>query len=692
MPRLTPIATLLLFPALVSAAETSVEHIQVHHHQAYRGNVPAEHLPQAIDVLSRDEFDQLALTRFQDALDNSASIARQNNGGGLWDSYSLRGFPGNENMPSGYLINGFNGGRGFSGHRDLSNVEYVEILKGPGSALYGRSEPGGTINIVTRKPAFDTQGYIKASHGRFEQNRVEADYTTGLSEDLAFRVNGAVQDYGSFRDYVNSDKKVITPSLLWQINSDSSLLYEFEYLEQSQLFDRGLVVLNNNFDSLPRERYLGEPTDGPTEISARGHQLTFQQDLANGWAFNAGISYRDSDLSGFSSDAELAVARQSIYDDGQTLTRQRRFRDYWSEDLSVRAEISGSLQLLGLEHNLMLGADGYDYDLYNYLGRYRGAKGSYAINIFNPQYGVAVPGTVNPLYANLEHQKAYGVYIQDIIRLHQDWQLLIGLRLDKVKQSLEEQVNATFADKSFTERSPRLGLVYDVTPHLQWYASYSEGFLPLSGADYLGRGFDPESSRSKEMGLKWHQDGASWTLAVFDGTKTNILTSDPINVGFAAPLGEAQSTGVELDLSYPLTEDLKLDLSYAWLDTRTLNNALSLDWGVEIPAGSRLVNVPKHTASLALNQHFAALGFSHNAGVRWRYQSERLGDSVQPSYLLPSYSLTHLFLHTELDANWQLELNIDNLFDKNYVLNSYSALWTVPGEPRSYRVGVRYGF
>ena len=151
---LNPISMLLAAQDALSGdpiAEADIERLSIHYRQAYRGNVSATELPQAISVLDEQLIKDAGLTRFQDVLDYSASVARQNNGGGLWDSFSLRGFPGNENMPSGYLINGFNGGRGFSGHRDLSNVAYVEILKGPGSALYGRAEPGGTVNIVTKK-------------------------------------------------------------------------------------------------------------------------------------------------------------------------------------------------------------------------------------------------------------------------------------------------------------------------------------------------------------------------------------------------------------------------------------------------------------------------------------------------------------------------------------------------------------
>ena len=264
--------------------DTDIERLSIHYRQAYRGNVSSTELPQAISVLDEQLIKDAGLTRFQDVLDYSASVARQNNGGGLWDSFSLRGFPGNENMPSGYLINGFNGGRGFSGHRDLSNVAYVEILKGPGSALYGRSEPGGTVNIVTKKPQYETSGYLKASAGSFDQYRLEGDVTSGLTDNLAFRINGAWQEHDSFRDYVFSDKKIVTPSVRWQISEKASLLYEMEYLKQEQLFDRGIIVLNNDINTVPRSRYLGEPNDGATEVNATGHQLTYDYELNDDWS------------------------------------------------------------------------------------------------------------------------------------------------------------------------------------------------------------------------------------------------------------------------------------------------------------------------------------------------------------------------------------------------------------------------
>lgn len=663
-----------------------------HQHQAYRGNIPRAELPQAIQVIEKSTFQDLALTRFQDVLDFSASIARQNDGGGLWDSFSLRGFPGNENMPSSYLINGFNGGRGFSGHRDVSNIEQIEILKGPGSALYGRSEPGGTINIITRKPQFMSEGYVKVTRGSFEQQRVEGDYTQAISDQLALRVNGAVQDYGSFRDYVTSDKQVITPSLLYKLNDDASLLYEFEYLKQEQLFDRGYVVLNNDFKTVPRSRYLGEPGDGPTTIESTGHQLTYQQQLSSDWSFNTGVGYRESELNGFSSDAELAAGRQSLYDDGVTLTRQRRYRDYYSKDTTLRAEFSGELSLAGMTHNLLIGADAYDYELFTLLGRYRGVRGSYVININDPVYGVAVAGTPATLYANLEHQQATGVYLQDQIELTDRWRALVGVRVDTYDQEIHEQLKNVVSHADDTQVSPRMGVVFVVNPAMTIYSSYSEGFVPLSGTDYAGNAFKPELSESVEVGTKINLADWALTIALFDAEKTNMLTTDPVNAGFSATLGAVNSRGIEIDVSGALTDSLEAQISYTYLDTGTAVDSVNIEWGVLVPAGSPISNVPDHSVSAMLKQQLRIYNRDANIGVRVRYISERLGDTVNPNYQLPAYTLMSVFGSFAITPRWQVEAVVDNLFDENYVLNSYSPLWTQPGEPRSARVSLRYDF
>ncbi|NWL17184.1 TonB-dependent siderophore receptor [Pseudoalteromonas sp. Scap03] len=687
----------LIYLACLSASAQSIaqsqpiEKIAVTYKQAYRGDIPQKQMPQSIETLDNAVLDQKGITQLQDALDFSASISRKNNSGALWDSFSIRGLSGNENMPSGYLINGFSGGRGFSGPRDVSNIEYIEVLKGPGSALYGRSEPGGTVNIVTKKPQFEQQGELKLSLGSDNFNRVEGDYTNGINDNTAFRINGAWQDSDSYRDEVYTHKKVVTPSIYHQINASTSITYEFEYVDLAQLFDRGVVVLNDNFNTVPSSRYLGNPNDGDTQVYSRGHQVTLNHDINNEWSLVVGANYRSSTLTGFSSDAELAPSRQSLFDDGRTLTRQQRYRDYEVDDTSLKFELSGHFDTAGITHHLLIGADAYKYDLRTGLYRYRGGNGTYTVDIYQPNYNVARP-EVGLLYENNEQQDAYGIYVQDQMDLTDKIKLLVGLRFDSVDQDILETKSGVLSSSSQSQVSPRVGLVYELNNAVTLYSSYSEGFLPLSGTDANGDPFGFEYSDSFEVGAKFSYQGITGTLALFDATKSNMLVADPVNVGFSAPIGKANSKGAELDLSTYITDDTKFNLSYAYIDASTANDIINADWGVPIKKGSPLVNVPKNNLNLTLSHQMAVLGKELELGASYQYTSERLGDAADLTFNLPSYQLVGIFGQVNLTERTKLNISVNNIFDEEYAQSSYNALWVYPGAPTQFKMSLAYQF
>ena len=185
--------------------------------QAYRGDFDPFDVPQAELVIDSKVLRNAGAVSLDQALDLSASVARKNNFGGLWNSFAVRGFVGDENLPSNYLVNGFNAGRGFGGARDLSGIESVEVLKGPRAALYGRGEPGGTINLVTKRPTFESAGEVRFSVGSFDTYRTDVDWTTPVSDTVAVRLVGFYEDADSFRDTVETRKRGASPSLAWRI-------------------------------------------------------------------------------------------------------------------------------------------------------------------------------------------------------------------------------------------------------------------------------------------------------------------------------------------------------------------------------------------------------------------------------------------------------------------------------------------
>lgn len=153
-----------------------------------------------------------------------------------------------------------------------------------------------------------------------------------------------------------------------------------------------------------------------------------------------------------------------------------------------------------------------------------------------------------------------------------------------------------------------------------------------------------------------------------------------------------RSRGIEVDVQGALTASLDAQLSYTFLDTATRVDSVNIEWGVLVPAGSPIANVPEHSFNLMLKQRLRIDNRDAAVGTRVRYISQRLGDTVNPNYQLPAYALASIFGTFAITPRWQIEAVVDNLFDEVYVKNSYSPLWSQPGEPRNARVSVRYDF
>ena len=403
------------YPLAASAADTdsSPEVVVVGQKQPYRSisatgatktDTLLMDLPQSARVLTADLLQDVGAVKFSDALDLASGIARQSNLGGLWDSYAMRGFTGDPNFGSDFLVNGFNSSRGYNGQRDSANTNTVEILKGPASALYGRGDPGGTVNITTKKPLFQPSQTIEQSVGNYSTYRTAVDLTGPLSETVAYRLNAAYQNGNSFRDTEHSESYVISPSFIWMISPDTTLSYEMEAVQQRTPFDRGVLAVNGRLGLIPNSRFLGEPGDGPITIKSLGHQLFVQHQFNDDWSLQSGLSYRESSLNGLSTEASKLLA------DGRTLWRQHRLRDFSATDTSGRVELLGKTATGSVVNNLLFGIDAYRFDDDRVLMRANPtAAVPYAIDIYNPVYGQSVPAAMTLNISTKEKQRAHGL-------------------------------------------------------------------------------------------------------------------------------------------------------------------------------------------------------------------------------------------------------------------------------------------
>lgn len=669
--------------------------------QHYRGDVPLEELPQAVQVISSELLQEVGAVRLNDALDLAAGVSRQNTYGGVWDSFAIRGFAGDLNVPSGYLVNGFNSGRGFGGLRDTSSVERIEVLKGPGSALFGRGEPGGTVAITTKKPTFQTEGSISVAGGSDSFRRGEGDFTTPLGDAVAIRVNGAIEDSDSFRDTLESKRYFASPSALIRIGEQTSLSYEFEWSRQEIPFDRGVVAVNGRLGAIPNSRFLGEPGDDLNVAKVRGHQLELQHNFAGDWTLLVGGAYRETELTGFGQSPELVASRQPFFTDGQTLSRQRRFTDYESSDMTTRAEISGTFSTGALTHHLLVGADYEEFELDRFQTRYRPPVFNStstlaqlnAVNIYQPVYGnLAVPNAF--VFDDTEEQTAYGIYLTDQIDLTDRFKLRLGGRYDWFEQTIDNRLTVLQPPKQdVTAFSPQVGLVYEPFDSISFYAAFAKGFRPNSGFDFNRNPFEPEKTESYEVGMKFTSadQKLGGTVALFTMDKTNVITADPINSGFSLAIGEAKSKGVEVEFSGELPAQFRVQFSYAYTDAESASSVLDPDFRMVVNAGDPLINIPEHNASVLLFKDIDVGGRELTLGLGAKYISERLGETGTQFYL-PEYTLVRLLASYQLFDKLTISGEVNNLTDERYYPASYSALWVAAGAPRQYQMRATYEF
>ena len=670
--------------------------------QAYRGDFALSEIPQSIDVINAATLEENSIIRLNDALDLNASVARQNTLGGLWDSFAIRGFAGDENIPTGYLVNGFNGGRGFGGERDTAGIERIEVLKGPAAALLGRGEPGGTVNLVTKQAQIgDTFGTLGVQFASFDRLRSEADVNVAITDSISARLIGYIEDGDTFRDTVEEYRWGFLPSIGVAIGPDTRLTYDLEKTHVEVPFDRGIVVLNGDFDTVPRDRYLGEPGDGDHIARAEGHSLRLQHDFSGAWSLLLGGSIRDTLLTGTSSDPELAVSRQPIFQDGRSLSRQRRSRVYDSRQLVVRGEVSGQFATGGLHHRILIGADHDEFDNLQDFRRVRppsvasdpSDEAAYVIDILDPVYGRFPLPTPLPQNNRLDEQKSTGFFVQDQIELIDRLQVRIGARFDDFTLRTENYLTAVDSERSDSRISPQFGVVYELAPALMLYAAYGEGFRANIGTDANGRIFDPEISKSMEAGAKLSLlNGAlTGTFTFYQLEKNNVLASDTNNPGFSVAIGEARSRGVELDLDGRLPGGVDVLLSYAYVDAQSRSSVLDPNFSFVIEPGDPLINIPDHTLNLQASKAFQIGGRRAKLGGGVQYVGERLG-ATGTDFVLPDHTLARLFGEVDVLQDVTLYGTIANVFDADWYANSYSQLWVQPGAPRTATVGIRAGF
>ena len=645
---------------------------------AARSGGGAFETPQAISTIGRPLIDALGAQRLNDVLDHVPGVSRQNDFGGTWDNIALRGFAGHEDTGMSLLRNGMAGNRGYNAPRDSANTERFEFLRGPVGALYGVSEPGGTLNVVTRQAPLPGEALpgrrIELQLGRWNARRLALDVGARLGGSAALRLNAAAEHSGSFRDHVRQRRELLAPALAWQPAPGTTLHYDGEWLRQRAPLDRGVVAVAGQLGRVPVSHFYGEPADGDITLVNRTHQLRITQRLAEAWQWQAGLLARRGSMGGDSSYGHAyGAGLASLAEDGW-LWRQRRRRDFHSSDLGLQLDLLGTLQTGGVTHRLLLGLEGFRFRLAQQMQRTPGAQwAAYGIDVFRPVYRGAPLPEPQAFLSTHERQHGLGAYLQDEVALGQAWRLLLGLRHDRYAQRVHDRLGGAVQAQHLAATTPRIGLGWLPAEGWAAYASAGASFRPNVGVDVHGQAFVPERGRAREAGLKWQAAGGRLAagLAAFDIAKRQVLAADPEHPDFSLASARARSRGVEAELRGQLAPGWR-GLAVATRLTRALPQ------------------IPRASASLLL-WHDRPLGQGLlTLGGGLTHVGARSGDTGTP--WLPSYTTARLSLQWQPQESRSVSLQVDNLFDRRWYASAYNDAWVTPGTPRRVTLALRQGF
>lgn len=626
-------------------------------------------IPQSISVILATVLKDLGSTNVERALEFAGGVSKQNNFGGLTlYEYSVRGFTTSE-----FYQDGFSANRGYPSTPDTANIERIEVLKGPAASLYGRGDPGGTVNIVTKKPQPEAFTTLQTSAGSWDRYRTALDVNTPLDSEgrVLSRVNLAVEDNHSFRDHVDSKRVFVAPSFSWQLDPDTHLLVESEFVRHSSTFDRGIVANTG----MSHSTFLGEPNDGNIDNHNNRIQMALEHHLNDAWKLRLASHYKQGSLWGDASESRALNA------DGHTVNRRYRERSTGWHDSITQLELRGLFDIGSWQHELLIGTE---YEDYRKKERVTAIDGDYPIDIYKPVYGQPKPNGKRSGTDFFEQTKSHALNLQDQIIFTDRLRGMIGARFEHFEQSTDDfarnHVKSRQTHDAFTQRA---GLLYQLTPQVGVFANASTSFKPNSGLDAGGKSFKPEEGVGYEVGIKSElfNERLSATLAAFHIEKENVLALDPATDTNRA-MGKARSQGFDLQVTGQVTDAIRVIGAFAYIDAEVTKG------DKDIPTGSRILGVAKRSGSLLGVYEFqdGALRGS-DLGAAFTYVGDRSGEAGT-GFELPAYHTVDLLAHYKATENVTVGLNLNNLFDEKYYERSYSRYWANPGEPRNLTVSL----
>ncbi|MBF8720309.1 TonB-dependent receptor [Pseudomonas guariconensis] len=653
---------------------------------ALKIDAPLRDIPQTVNVVPESVIKDQGAQSMEDVLKNVPGVGLSN-GDGQRDQVTIRGF----NAIGDMYIDGVRDDALY--FRDLSNIERVEVIKGPAAVLYGRGSSGGLINSVSKKPGFDPKHEVGMTLDTEGKRRTQFD--TGWADpqgNQAYRLTGAFEDSDTFRDDGYIDRKAIAPSAYFRLSDDLELNLGATYLYDKRLIDFGIPALGNRPVDVDRDKRFG--SGDADQDYARSEVFSFTASLDyrinDDFTLTNTSRYYHYDLDRNNTLADSSPTRFVTAPNGELLVKLNRgnvARDEYG--VFNQTELKQQAQLAGMRHNLLYGVE------VGYQDKYQ--------RVFNQNNVAQVPVYRDALVPVPEHaanlsskgtnyQQTAGFYVQDLIELNDQWKALLGVRYDIFGQEYDD-IRATDVDLDRTDKtwSPRVGLVYQPDQIQSYYVSVSRSYQPSGEMFAINAGnadLEPEKTTNYELGAKWDllDSKLSVTAAIFRLERTNMRTPDPVTPGLTILAGEQRTDGFEATISGQLSDKWQIYAGYAFLDAEIVKSNAKTN-GVS-NEGQTPTLTPRNSANVWLVR---TLTPQWRVAAGANYVDERY-TALDNQVVMPGYTtFDAALLYSE--QHWDMALRLKNAFDRDYYASAHGSVGLItPGAPRTLEASVAYRF
>lgn len=615
--------------------------------------VDVEKLPNTIRILPQELIDATAATLPQDVTKYVSGV-QTTPAFGTSTGFVIRGFFANfETLQNGVRISDSPG--------DLSNIERVEVLKGPIGSLYGGTGAfAGNVNVITKRPLEQFAADVTVFGGSDDFYRLQGDVGGPLTSDgsVRYRLTGAAESSDSFREGIESSKYVVSPSVAFEPNDKISIRLDANYIDRDYTFQNGLPLLDGSlpagittFDIDPSFTFFApDRTQTNEEFVSLGGEANIK--LSDPLTLRVAGLYANYDIDIGSSRLFLGVQP-----DGRTFDRFIAGGPQNFERSTLQTDLIYVVPGFGVETVLLAGYERFE-NSYSFEGLGGALPPLDVLAPVNPPAG-AVP--LDPLFSGFLDYEGDAVYAQVFSQVTERLAVLAGVRYDW--QTNTSAFDGDGTEISDNQPSPRVGATWYITEDTILFGNWAESFSPNFGLDRDGNVFSPDTVRQYEVGIRQRlfDDKALVTLAYFDIRRSNVVIPDITDFTRQIAAGVQESRGVEFDLTGQLSPGLDVIMTYAYNETEVAE-ATDPSFGEQLPAA------PEHSGSVFVNYSISdgpLRGLSANAGVTY---TSSIQASLPSTVFLPEETRLDLGVAYTFDQ-WRLGLNILNVTDSD---NGYS--------------------